>query len=88
MSRRIRKLTFPCREFNEIADLSGSASNEALSAYLRGATHVADLSVIEVAKDGDSVKLYVESSTFPVLSCCYKANAPEWTTVTLGEQRG
>lgn len=87
--RRVKRLTLSCRDFNDIFNLSGTGTNEALSVYLRGATHVSDVRVIEdpIKQDGNVV-LFVESSTFPELGCCYKSSATEWTTVTLGEQRG
>lgn len=86
--RRIKRLTYSCRQFNEMAEQCGAISNHEVSIYLRGATHVSDLQVVEIAKTGDAVEVFVESSTFPELSCCYKREAPEWTLVTLGEQRG
>lgn len=85
--RRVKVLTYSCREFNVLFDnAGGGGSNAALSAYLRGNTHVEDASVIEVARDGDNVKVYVESATFPELGCCYKKNAPEWLVVERGER--
>ena len=63
---------------------AGGVSNETLTAYTRDATHVSDLSVIEVAQAGDKVEVYVESATFPELSCCYKKSAPEWLATFQG----
>lgn len=83
-ARRIKKLTYPCHDFNVLVDNAGGAGNLELSAYLRGATHVEDMSVIEVAQDGDHVTVYVESATFPELSCCYKKSAVEWLVVERG----
>lgn len=87
-ARRIRKLTLPCREFNEMVAQAGNASNEAIAAFYAGGTHVSDLRCVEVSRDGDSVVVYFESATFPELGCCYKKSAPEWLVVQSGEQRG
>lgn len=83
--RRVKRLRLAPREFNGIVYNAGGASNHILSAYMRGATHVEDLCVIDVARNGDAVEVFVESSTFPELSCCYKSSAPEWL-VTFGER--
>lgn len=88
MSRRVQKMTLECREFNEIAAQSGGVSNHELSIYLRGRLHIADVSVIEVARDGDKVKVYLESSAFPELSCCFKSTAPELLVLPQGERSG
>ncbi len=77
MATRVRKMTLTCREANGLFFNAGGVSNDVLSAYLRGAIHVDDLRVIDLRRDGEHVKLYVESATFPDLGCCYLKTAPE-----------
>jgi len=84
--RRVKRITLSCREFNVLVDNAGGATNQVLASYLRGTTHVEDVCVIDVARNGDSVEVYVESATFPELSCCYKKTAQEWLVVERGER--
>lgn len=85
MAQRVHKKTLPEAEYWRLCALSGLRSGvsgpedyPALSASLRELAGVSDASVKHVVPEGPDTVVYVESETFPELTCCWKKNATEW----------
>ena len=73
---RVKKLVLSQAEYETLQIHTNGIMSD-LAMALQDATGVSDLRVKQIV-GSDPVYLYVESSTFPDLGCCYLKTAPLW----------
>lgn len=75
---RVKKITLVSTEWDLLRKQAGGETRDVLSAFLRAATRVADLTVKAVTIGPVQTVIHVESGTFPINPCCWLEKSEEW----------